>query len=47
MPEFSVEVSVDEINENENMIKPGLYFEMRYALLHDFSPSMETELKKN
>lgn len=46
VPEFSVEVSVDEINENENMIKPGLYFEMRYALLHDFSPSMETELKK-
>ena len=46
VPEFSVEVSVDEITENENMIKPGLYFEMRYALLHDFSPSMENEIKK-
>ena len=46
IPEFSVEVSVDEITENDNMIKPGLYFEMRYALLHNYCPSMEKEIRK-
>lgn len=45
-PEFSIEVSVDEIIENDNMIKPGLYFEMQYSLLHEYSPSMEVEIKK-
>lgn len=46
IPEFAIEVSVEDIMENENMVKPGLYFEMRYSLLHEFCPSMEEEIKK-
>ena len=46
IPEFSVDVPISDVIENENMIKPGLYFEMRYPLLHDYSLSMDEELKK-
>ena len=46
IPEFAVEVPLSDVIENENMIKPGLYFEMRYPLLHDYSLPMDVELKK-
>ena len=46
IPEFSVEVDISEITANEKMIKPGLYFEMQYPLLHDYSLSMEAEIMK-
>ena len=45
-PEFSVEVDISDITENEKMIKPGLYFEMRYPLLHDYTLSMDDEIIK-
>ena len=44
--EFSVEVDIQDIIDNENMIKPGLYFEMQYPLLHEYSLSMDDEIKK-
>lgn len=46
IPEFSVEVDISEITANEKMIKPGLYFEMQYPLLHDYSLSMDDEIMK-
>ena len=46
IPEFSVEVDISEITANEKMIKPGLYFEMQYPLLHDYSLSMEVRIMK-
>lgn len=46
IPEFAINVQLDDITANENMIKPGLYFEMRYPLLHEYSLSMDTELRK-
>lgn len=45
-PEFSVEVDLTSIEENDGMMKPGLYFEMRYPLLKEVEPSMQVELKK-
>lgn len=46
IPEFSVEVDISEITANEKMIKPGLYFEMQYPLLHDYTLSMDDEIMK-
>lgn len=45
-PEFSVEVNVEDIEENDNLIKPGLYFEMQYPLLKNFAVPMTEELQK-
>lgn len=45
-PEFSVEVKVEDIEENDNLIKPGLYFEMQYPLLKNFVVAMAEELQK-
>ena len=33
--EFSKVVNYDEINENDNMLKPGLYFDINYEKLAD------------
>lgn len=48
IPEFSIEVPVTDIEDDnsENMIKPGLYFEMRYELLHKCKPSIIEEEQK-
>lgn len=46
IPEFSVEVSIEDIKENDNLIKPGLYFEMRYPLLREYGISMDEEIRK-
>lgn len=46
IPEFSIEVSLDDILKNSNLIKPGLYFKMNYSLLSSFAPNMETEICK-
>ncbi len=45
-PEFSVEISFEKIQSNENLIKPGLYFDMCYPVLKQYSVQMEGELKK-
>lgn len=46
IPEFSVKVSIDHVKENDNLIKPGLYFEMRYPLLKNYEISMDEEIKR-
>jgi len=46
IPEFSIEISIEDIRENGNLIKPGLYFEMRYPLLKEYGISMDEEAKK-
>lgn len=45
-PEFSVEVRIEDIEDNDNLIKPGLYFEMQYPLLKNFAVPMTEELQK-
>lgn len=45
VPEFSIEVTLEEIENNENLIKPGLYFEMQYPLLKEYGIEMETAMK--
>lgn len=45
-PEFSIDVRIDDIISNDNLIKPGLYFEMRYPILKDYVVSMDAELEK-
>jgi len=46
IPEFSIVVSMGDIIANNNLIKPGLYFEMRYPILKKYTLSMDTELQK-
>lgn len=45
-PEFSINVSIDDIISNDNLIKPGLYFEMRYPVLKEYVVSMDSEFEK-
>ena len=45
-PEFSVEVRIEDIEENDSLIKPGLYFEMQYPLLKNFAVPMTEEMQK-
>lgn len=45
-PEFSIDVNISDIVSNDNLIKPGLYFEMRYPVLKEYVVSMDAELAK-
>lgn len=45
IPEFSIEVPVEDIESNDNLIKPGLYFEMIYSKLKEFEISMDVAIK--
>lgn len=46
IPEFSIEVPVEEIESNDNLIKPGLYFEMVYPKLKEYEISMDMAMAK-
>lgn len=46
IPEFSVSVLVSSIRNNDNLIKPGLYFDMKYDSLKNYTLSMSEEMKK-
>lgn len=46
IPEFSIEVSVSAIEENDNLIKPGLYFEMEYPKLKEYHIPMDAAMEK-
>lgn len=46
IPEFSVCVDYHKIKNNDNLIKPGLYFDMRYPVLKQLAVSMDDELQK-
>lgn len=46
IPEFSIEVLVEDIENNDNLIKPGLYFEMVYPKLKEYEISMDIATKK-
>ncbi len=45
IPEFSIEVSVSDIEQNDNLIKPGLYFEMVYPKLKEYEISLNDAMK--
>jgi type I restriction enzyme S subunit len=45
-PEFSVEIDVERIEDNGNLIKPGLYFEMQYPNLKNYIVDMSDEMQK-
>ena len=45
-PEFSIEIPVTTIIDNDNLIKPGLYFDMRFPLLSEYTVDMKDELSK-
>lgn len=45
-PEFSVEIDVEQIEDNGNLIKPGLYFEMQYPNLKNYIVDMSDEMQK-
>lgn len=46
IPEFSVEVTIDEIQSNGNLIKPGLYFKMNYPKLKEHTLSLNEAVEK-
>ena len=45
VPEFSIDVDVKNIESNNNMIKPGLYFKMYYHVLVDYQVNMNEAMK--
>lgn len=45
IPEFSIYVDINTIELNNNMIKPGLYFEMRYPVLGEYKVNMDNAMK--
>lgn len=45
-PEFSVEIRIEDIEQNDNLIKPGLYFEMQYPLLKNYEIPINLETQK-
>lgn len=46
IPEFSIEIPVANVVDNDNLIKPGLYFEMVYSKLNEYSIPMDTAMQK-
>lgn len=46
IPEFSSLVTLSNIQNNDSLIKPGLYFEMNYESLNGYELSMEAETEK-
>ena len=46
IPEFSVAVNINDITTNDNLIKPGLYFEMRFPVLKNYVVSIDAEMEK-
>jgi type I restriction enzyme M protein len=47
IPEFSAIVDTKELIDNEYLIKPGLYFNLNYNQLIEYSYNQDNEFKKN
>ena len=45
IPEFSIAIDIENIESNGNMIKPGLYFKMRYPILCEYKADMNNAKK--
>lgn len=41
--EFSKKVCLDEIKNNNNLLKPGLYFDLNYEDVGNYTPNLENE----